>query len=58
MKSGNFTKLERLLFYIAIVCLLLNILSLSFGIYRETGLVCGLFFASIISYLLHKKQTR
>ena len=58
MKYLNFTKLEKLLFYIAIVCLLLNIVSLLFGIYREVGLVCGLFFASIIGYILHKKQTR
>lgn len=58
MKYLNFTKLEKLLFYIAIVCLLLNIVSLLFGIYREVGLVCGLFFASIIGYILYKKQTR
>lgn len=58
MTSGNFTKREKLLFYIAIVCLLLNIVSLFFGIYREVGLVCGLFFASIVGYILHKKQTR
>jgi hypothetical protein len=57
MKS-EFTKIEMLLFYIAIVCLLLNILSLLFGIYREIGLLCGLFFASITGYILHKKQTR
>lgn len=58
MKYLNFTNFEKLLFYIAIVCLLLNIASLLFGIYREVGLVCGLFFASIIGYILHKKQTR
>lgn len=58
MESGNFTKLERLLFYIAIVFLLLNMVSLLFGIYKEAGLLCGLFFASIIGYISHKKQTR
>lgn len=58
MTFRNFTKFERLLFYIAIVCLLLNIVSLLFGIYREAGLLCGLFFASIIGYISHKKQTR
>jgi len=58
MTFRNLTNIERILFYISIVCLLLNIVSLLFGIYREIGLLCGLFFASIIGYILHKKQTR
>lgn len=58
MTFRNLTKFERILFYISIVCLLLNMVSLLLGIYREIGLLCGLFFASIIGYILHKKQTR
>ena len=58
MTFRKLTKLERILFYISIVCLSLNIVSLLFEVYREIGLVCGLFFASIIGYILHKKQTR
>ena len=44
MTFRNLTNFERILFYISIVCLLLNIVSLLFGIYREIGLLCGLFF--------------
>lgn len=57
MTFRNLTNFERILFYISIVCLLLNIIFLLFGIYKEIGLLCGLFFAIIIGYILHKKQT-
>ena len=54
----NMNNFEKILFYIAMLCFLLNISSLLFWSYRDVGIVSAIIFAILIGYLLHKKQTR